>query len=171
MDMKLCTRCKDTKPVGEFSFRDKAAGRLQSRCKPCCSEVFKVYHSANRDKFREYRREYHIENREVLQEKRRARKAAQPAREFTRKRRSYIKKQFEMTLDDYDAMLVAQGHACAICRTQDPGRGYAHFNVDHCHTTGKIRGLLCVRCNFGVGYFQDDAARLRAAAVYLGGVV
>jgi len=63
---------------------------------------------------------------------------------------------------DYDAMYDAQGGACAVCgRTDEP------LNVDHCHSSLKIRGLLCDRCNRGLGYFADKPELLRNAATYL----
>jgi hypothetical protein len=71
-----------------------------------------------------------------------------------------------MTSADLDALLAAQGGVCAICRTDRWSRGVP--NVDHCHETNSVRGILCTRCNLGIGYFMDDPARLTAAAKYLG---
>lgn len=65
--------------------------------------------------------------------------------------------------EKYEQMLKAQGHKCAICKeefTKNP-------HVDHCHTTGNIRGLLCMGCNRGIGYLKDDPDVLRAAINYL----
>lgn len=66
----------------------------------------------------------------------------------------------------YDAMLAAQDGRCAICRTDAPG-GRGSWHVDHEHATGRVRGLLCHRCNLMLGNAQDDPARLRAAVEYL----
>lgn len=64
-------------------------------------------------------------------------------------------------------MLAAQGGACAICQTppEDP-RGY-RMHVDHCHSTGQVRGILCGPCNRGIGNLDDDPERCIAAAEYL----
>jgi hypothetical protein len=60
-----------------------------------------------------------------------------------------------------DELLVAQGGKCAICFSPDPNQ------LDHCHDTGKIRGVLCVRCNLGLGAFADDPTLLEQAIEYL----
>lgn len=76
---------------------------------------------------------------------------------------------YNLTEEQYVGMLAAQGDACAICK--DPewpgGRKSGSPHVDHDHTTGEVRGLLCGRCNTGIGQLGDDPARLRAAADYL----
>jgi hypothetical protein len=66
-------------------------------------------------------------------------------------------------LDDraFDALLSAQEGRCAICRTT------AAACVDHCHTSGSVRGILCHGCNTGLGQFRDDRALIMAAAAYL----
>ncbi len=72
-----------------------------------------------------------------------------------------------MTVADRDRMLEAQGGVCAICKTAvEFGRRYSGA-VDHCHATGKIRGILCYPCNTGLGVFKDKVDSLRAAIDYL----
>ncbi len=71
-----------------------------------------------------------------------------------------------ITMAQYDAMLEKQGGVCKICGTNTPG-GRGRYHVDHCHKTGKIRGLLCNRCNIGLGQFKDNSKILTAAAHYL----
>jgi hypothetical protein len=61
-------------------------------------------------------------------------------------------------------MLARQGGACAICK-QPPTR--RPLFVDHCHTTGKVRGLLCHGCNAALGFMRDDHTRTSAATEYL----
>jgi len=64
-----------------------------------------------------------------------------------------------------------QQNRCAICDASEPG-GQGDFHVDHDHATGKVRGLLCSRCNTSLGLYRDSPERLRRAADYLarGGV-
>lgn len=76
-----------------------------------------------------------------------------------------LKRHYGITTDTYYSMLSNQNGVCKICKlTCNTGR---ELCVDHCHKTGKIRGLLCVRCNNGLGYFQDSLDNLEAAKEYL----
>ncbi|MET4187624.1 hypothetical protein ABIB86_000427 [Bradyrhizobium sp. JR1.7] len=85
-----------------------------------------------------------------------------------RDRKYMLRRFYKMTQADYDEMLLAQGGRCAICRTDKPGpEHYKFLCVDHDHTTGKVRGLLCSPCNVGIGNFSDDPSRLSMAAKYL----
>lgn len=82
-----------------------------------------------------------------------------------RKKRSDLKKMFGINADQYDAMLIEQDHACAICGEKDIcNRGLA---VDHCHTTKRVRGLLCTNCNMALGKFKDNTNFLKKAIEYL----
>lgn len=84
-------------------------------------------------------------------------------------------RRYGLTPEAFDAMLEEQDGACAICVT--PFEDTRDMRIDHDHaccpgrtTCGKcIRGILCHRCNSGLGYFNDDPARIRAAATYLAG--
>lgn len=81
-------------------------------------------------------------------------------------RNSNLQRNYGITLEDYDDMLLDQKGVCAICGTDDP-KGKGRFHVDHCHTTGKVRGLLCHHCNVGLGHFEDNIERLLDAIEYL----
>lgn len=82
--------------------------------------------------------------------------------------RNYILKyKYGITLDDYNLLLEEQHMSCAICGSKDPGRTNANFAVDHDHDTKTVRGLLCHKCNMGLGYFNDDHVQLKQAAKYL----
>ena len=91
---------------------------------------------------------------------------ANPERAKASLRKSKLMRDYGLTLDDYAQMLDEQGGGCAICGAVEPG-GRGRFHIDHCHATGVIRGLLCSRCNVGLGHFGDDAARMRLAIAYL----
>jgi len=77
---------------------------------------------------------------------------------------------YGLTPADYDRMLEEQGGVCDICKTSDPSANSKpgmSFHVDHCHDTDKVRGLLCTRCNPGLGFFLHDEALLEAALAYI----
>ncbi len=81
-----------------------------------------------------------------------------------------LKRDFGITLSQYKVMLSNQHGVCAICSQPETAtyRGrLRHLSVDHCHATGKIRGLLCNDCNVGLGWFKDDSTRMRLAADYI----
>jgi hypothetical protein len=117
----------------------------------------RVYDTNNRNKNREKRRK-------TWREWARAARLADPQMD----RRSSLKKLYNLTIEQYDALLAAQNGQCAICRRDTPGNGrHKFFHVDHDHTTGAVRQLLCHGCNTGLGAFKDNPDLLRAAAAYL----
>lgn len=75
-----------------------------------------------------------------------------------------------ITHEEYEQLLKQQDGRCAVCSTDTNqfGKGMC---VDHCHSTGKIRGLLCTECNLGLGYFKDKIELLENAKKYLDRVV
>lgn len=80
-------------------------------------------------------------------------------------RRWRLKTGFNISLDEFDDMLASQDNSCAICLAKEPG-GY-NWHVDHCHSEGKVRGILCTQCNQGLGLLKDDPEIIRRAARYL----
>lgn len=117
--------------------RTHRPGKLVSECTPCKVERNRRYRQENRERCLEI------------------------------ERKSKFKRQYGISLEDYDNMLAAQNGGCAICGTTTPSNRTMFFAVDHCHTTGVVRGLLCTKCNRGLGLFNDDTARLRNAVGYL----
>jgi hypothetical protein len=84
----------------------------------------------------------------------------------------YLKRNYGVSAEDYKDMLSSQGGVCAICAqpetARDPKAGAARaMAVDHCHTSGRVRALLCSSCNTGLGLFRDDPVRTMAATSYL----
>jgi len=82
-----------------------------------------------------------------------------------------LKKYYGMTADEYEEMYDKQKGICSICgypeTIQDKNGKARKLAVDHCHTTGKIRGLLCTNCNKGLGHFKDSIDILKKAVEYL----
>lgn len=85
--------------------------------------------------------------------------------------RAYLRRNYNLTPEDWEAMFENQNHLCAICHKEGFKIDPASKNllvVDHCHNTGKVRGLLCHNCNRALGLLQDDVESLKRAIDYLG---
>lgn len=169
---KACGKCNRTLPVREFHRNSRNADGLSWRCKKCAHDAY----MANRDRERARARVRYADIRDGQLERARERYATDPevrkaarARALRQRLRGY-----GLTVEQYDALVVAQGGVCAICR--QPDRLGRRLAVDHDHTCcprqqgscGEcVRGLLCFDCNTVLGKVRDDPARLRAAADYL----
>ena len=77
-----------------------------------------------------------------------------------------LRRYYGITVEQYDAMFAAQHGRCAICETHQRDMNYA-LAVDHDHATGKVRALLCHKCNLGIGYMREDRTLLLRAIRYL----
>lgn len=156
---KTCQKCREEVPVEMFGVRSLSLDGLQPRCKPCTNEANRVYHA------RSYERDP-----EAHRARQKRWNADWRAADPERTRRSYrdhnLRFTHGITLAEWEAMFEAQGKVCGLCGHDEP-RGLKGFHVDHDHTTGKIRSILCALCNVGLGAFGDDPERLRLAAVYL----
>lgn len=73
---------------------------------------------------------------------------------------------YGISKEEFVLLIEKQKNSCAICGTQEPG-GKGNWHVDHDHNTGKVRGLLCHKCNTGLGLFLDDTKILTSAIKYL----
>lgn len=78
----------------------------------------------------------------------------------------WMGKRYGLTPGQASEMLLAQGHKCASCGATSPGNKNG-WVVDHCHSTGKVRGILCHGCNVGLGAFDDSTERMEAAIRYI----
>lgn len=112
----------------------------------------KAYHE-NPEKFRKAARDWYSSHKES---------AAKAARKYK------LRVAYNMTVDDFNKMLEAQGGTCAICKGPAKGR-FNTYNVDHNHNTGKVRGLLCFSCNVTIGIAQDNIDILSKMIIYLNG--
>lgn len=131
------------KPCAKCGAVDRYEGR--GGCKPCARQRSTAWYAANRDR---------------ALDRAKAKRGADGAR-VTRGKR--LRREYGMTVDEWDALVLDQFGLCALCR-QHVGDGLV---VDHCHRAGHVRGLLCAKCNCGLGQFDDDPQRLESAANYL----
>lgn len=99
-----------------------------------------------------YHKEYYLLNKERYRQ--RARKRA-------------LKVKYNLTTEQYQELYDKQDYRCAICNEHEDETARKKLVVDHCHTTGNVRGLLCNNCNSGLGLFRDDLSLLIKAKKYL----
>jgi len=94
-----------------------------------------------------------------------------PEKAAEAKRKHNLKKNYGLTISEYDALFARQGYKCAICDRKPETRTRQgrklRLAVDHCHETGQIRGLLCADCNRAIGQLGDSAERIEKALAYL----
>lgn len=141
---KVCTGCRVAKPLDSFPImtqRGRAVRR--ARCATCLAKYSKQWKLDNPDQALD----------------------------------TYLRKKYGISLDGYRTLLEVQNGVCAICKQSpaernlsEPKRGrqtVPRLVVDHCHATGRIRGLLCIPCNRGIGFLNDDPALLLAAIDFL----
>jgi len=159
--IKRCTKCREEKERDAFPRHVNMKDGLSSWCKFCHNEHTKLRYRARR-----------AAQPEELRAEWRANSAGHKMRNAGRyaeyARNIQLRNKFGITLDDFDSLLRDQDGKCAICLRADSGRrDHKNLSVDHCHTTGIIRGLLCDPCNKGIGHFWDRPDLLDAAASYL----
>ena len=142
---KKCSKCGETKDLTLFGRDKHKEDGLTSQCKPCYSAQQKVAYRRRGGLSPKTREKHKVER---------------------------LKRQYGLSLEDYDRMLEQQGGVCAICHKPvvlvDPRSGAVkRLSVDHDHETGKVRGLLCHKCNALLGQADDSIFSLLAAVDYL----
>ena len=136
---------------------DHQIDRCMFRCKVCGIE----------QQASEMRSDYRYMCRVCFSKKGNEWQKKHPTESTKHKRRHHYFRKFGLSIEAVEERVRQQGRACAVCGEPfSDCRGYAP-HVDHDHKTGVVRGVLCFRCNAGLGSFKDDVARLRAAIAYL----
>ena len=162
--MKKCSSCKKLKPETEFykrGFLSNGTIALKSSCK-ACNKIYQERYLLNPDKAKLRAMSDKIRNRKIRIEN--------PERASKRNRKNNLKHYHDISLGDYAALFHAQNGVCAICKKPESTalRGKTkNLSVDHCHVSGKIRGLLCNRCNRAIGLLGDDVDLIANALSYL----
>lgn len=174
---RKCDVCMLTKPASEFyrhaytTRTGKPSTRFMSRCKACHNERAGARQAAlaGDPAYLETRRNYKRANRDHSRAQADNLRSKDPERFRNYQRKSHLKIAYGMTLEQYDAMLQAQGNKCATCdstHVESPS-GKQRLHVDHCHTTGKVRGLLCNSCNIAAGLLGDNPDTIKRLWQYM----
>lgn len=152
--MKRCTKCNVFKSVDQFSKRLLSKDGLNHWCKLCVR--------SNNTKYRK-------ENIVYVRLKQNEYQRAHPEKQQNKE----LKHKFGITKEIYDRLFEKQSGVCAICGQRETAKNrwgkVFKLSVDHDHRTKKVRGLLCTRCNKGIGMFDEDILNLLNAINYLGG--
>jgi hypothetical protein len=126
----------------------------------------RAYYAAHRERACAHSKTYQAEHRAWARERNNAWYAS-----HKNERREYeLVRAYGISAAEYDTLLDSQGGACKICGSRNPG-GQGRFHTDHDHAVGRVRGLLCQRCNAMLGFARDDRSILESAVLYLRGVV
>jgi hypothetical protein len=142
-DMKWCPRCESYQMPAEFYYYPNRPGDgLSAYCKPCTS-------AASREQYER-----------VKGTERKKRQVNEHSRRYA------LKAKYGLTVEARDRLVLAARGRCMICGDK-PADGKT-LSIDHSHKTRKVRGVLCTRCNFGIGYFLDSPELLASAIEYLG---
>jgi hypothetical protein len=153
---KTCGDCAEA--LTEDNWTPSCMKANRHICK-CCWVIRQNAYATNNPNYKEERRERNKKWRDGWSEERKA-------LEESKRKDRYFKRKYGIGLEEYETMFAAQCGLCKICKT-DEKRGIGDLQVDHCHTTGEIRGLLCSNCNLMLGLVYDDTETLLSAIEYL----
>lgn len=144
--MKKCSQCALLKPLDNFYNEPRVKDGKQARCKICHKKITETYRKNNPDIYRKASlKHWNALNNYKKQER-------------------WIKR-YGINAQDYKQMFDKQNGVCKICKQSCVSRRF--LSVDHCHKTGKVRGLLCVKCNTALGMLNDNIEYFTAAIKYL----
>lgn len=159
MEKRKCTKCGEEKPLtNEFFTKDKYdKSGLTYTCSKCRNAASYEWNRLNKDKVKQA----NLKNREK-------RKVFYDSPEgVICSRKAHLKRTYGITLDQFNEKLKEQNNKCAICNSTNTHDKHGVMAVDHNHSTGAIRGLLCYKCNAGIGLLNDNKEILTSAIKYL----
>ena len=155
--MKTCIKCKNMKSFKKFHKDKTKYDGFKPYCKKCRVEDGKIYYQNNKsnkttkyNKTEEYKMKKRIYDNEYK----------------LQKKNLLLKNKYGINLSEFSIMLIKQNTKCKICENIFENK--RDICVDHCHTSNKVRGLLCRKCNCALGLFNDNIMILRKAIEYIG---
>lgn len=160
--MAICSKCKT-----------KVSNTIKKMCPKCYDKDYKLRNREHRLEIaRLYRKkmgsklnEYYHKNKPILALKNKIYRSKILKADPLYFKRIKVMSRFGMTLDEYSKMIVKQKNLCAICfKACDKNK---NLSIDHNHTTGKVRGLLCNLCNAMIGFSKENITNLQNAIKYL----
>lgn len=152
--IKECRKCNRKLSVENFFKYQKSKDGKDGYCKECRKVYQMDWSKNNQDKVKLKRKVYYLKNSAALQDKRREREKNNPEKSKQQRaiyaRRYLLKSKYGLTETSYEKIFDSQQGKCAICGLKSE----KVLRVDHNHKTGRIRSLLCDRCNIKLGYYE-----------------
>jgi len=132
--------------------------RYQTKHRKELNDKLKIWQKENPERIIKYRKSYEENNPEKLELKNFRTKA-------------YFLRKIDLSFDEFKTLLKKQKGLCAICTKPETSKHQSGkqrlLSIDHCHTTNKVRGLLCKKCNSAIGFFEDNPVLVKKAYDYL----
>ena len=154
--MRVCTKCRRDLAIDAFGKDRNRPDGTYPICRECERARLASWRKTNADRKKRESREYYANNRDKVL-------ARTKAYNYEHKDEIRFRK-YGLTREAYFEMFERQGGRCAICGGVSTWR---ELDIDHCHASGMVRGLLCHFCNKTLGFVNDNPTVLRAAAQYL----
>jgi Recombination endonuclease VII len=151
--MKKCSKCGVQKPLSEFTKKKTNKDGFDLWCKYCKSAAHKNWIQSNQPQKKKCvlrALQWNLKNKEK--------------RQIIVKRNNY-KKRYGLSIEQKQELIDKQDNKCAICNNNL--KDTHDVCVDHCHTTNIVRGILCRKCNLGIGHLNDSTQILKSAIMYL----
>ncbi len=143
--MKTCTKCQKPYPLEDFHNDKNAKDGKRSQCRHCVLAANRAWQAKDPERARAAWRKSFLKNYD------------------TKKRRLKVIESYGLTEKQYETLRQIKPGCCHICEKPFGARE----NIDHCHETGKVRGLLCFRCNTAIGSFDDNVKVMKRAIEYV----
>jgi hypothetical protein len=135
-----------SKPKTAFHKNSQKSSGLRTDCRDCRNTYRREYRKQHREKFLAYENSDESKQRTFVQK---------------------LKREYGITLDIYNEMVKSQNNLCKICEKPENHKNKIRLSVDHCHKTGKVRSLLCHKCNIVLGLINEDEFILGKIQNYL----
>lgn len=139
--MKKCSKCLELLPFTAFHRESRSPDGYHAWCQRCAN----VYRRDRYKKYPKYRATIRARNKKNYE--------ADRKKHASRVRIAELRRKYGISWEQYQAVLTAQSGICGLCESTSPG-GRGQWHLDHCHDSGRMRGILCHNCNTSLGIYE-----------------
>lgn len=168
-DVKVCCTCKVPKLFTDFSKNKRTKDGHKYSCKACISLTY----FKNQEQEKAARKKHYQNNKQAALERSYEWRGKNPDKRQLSERKRNLRQKYGLSWEQFVTMYEEQHKKCHICHSNlsiFPSEPYPSACVDHCHTTNKVRGLLCYNCNLILGHALDNVQILQSSIEYLNAV-